>query len=176
MIQHTLQNNKPKDIDNNLGLYLKLWTWHITLKCHWQKFSILKSNSLLELQGLLKHNSFLNKFSCYWSPQFSWGTTKSKHALCWPLLPSFPTHFVHVRGFYKMDCASLIEIKVKLTQTLESSIACWQHLDVKGPLQDLTNGATNPNTSHETKNVKIMVMVHICLSSLIYASLQQLKQ
>jgi hypothetical protein len=35
---------------------------------------------------------------------------------------------------------------------------------VKGPPQDLTNGATNPNTSHETKNVKITVMVEIIFS------------
>jgi hypothetical protein len=76
--------------------------------------------------------------------------------------------------FYRMDYASLIVIKVKLTQTLESSIV--KHLDVKGPLQDLTNGATNPNISHETKNVKITVMVEIFFSSLNYASLQQLKQ
>jgi hypothetical protein len=49
-------------------------------------------------------------------------------------------------------------------------------LDVKCPLQDLINGATNPNTSHEIKNVKIIVMVEIIFSSLIYACLQQLKQ
>jgi hypothetical protein len=78
--------------------------------------------------------------------------------------------------FYKIDYASLIEIKIKLTKTLESSIACRQHLDVKGPPQDLTNGATNPNTSHETKNVKITIMVEIFFSSLIFASLQQLVQ
>ncbi len=40
----------------------------------------------------------------------------------------------------------LMERKVRLTQILESSMACWQHLDMTCPQHVLTNGVINPNT------------------------------
>jgi hypothetical protein len=49
-----------------------------------------------------------------------------------------------------MDYDSSMEIKVKLTQILKSSMACWQHLNMASPQHDPTNGVVIPNTSHET--------------------------
>jgi hypothetical protein len=45
-------------------------------------------------------------------------------ALCHSCHPS-PLFLVHVVVFYKMVYVSLMEIKVKLTQTLKSFVSCW---------------------------------------------------
>jgi hypothetical protein len=52
-----------------------------------------------------------------------------------------------------------MDIVVRPPQTLQSFVACWQNLDIACPQHDLTKGVANPNTSHETKEVKSMVMV-----------------
>jgi hypothetical protein len=58
-----------------------------------------------------------------------------------------------------MDYVSSMEIKVKLTQILKPSMACWQHLNMACPQHDPTNGVVNPNISHETIKIKAMVTI-----------------
>jgi hypothetical protein len=82
----------------------------------------------------------------------------SSHALnhfCYPLL----LFLIQVMVFYKINFASLIEIEVKLTYTLESSMAHWQHLDIAWPQQVPTKGVNKPKTSQDTIVVKAKVMV-----------------
>jgi len=74
-----------------------------------------------------------------------------------------------------MDYASLIEIEVRLTQILESSVAYWQHMAC--PQHAPINGIVNPNTSHDTTEINAMVMVEkLPLSSLTYAIIQALNR
>jgi hypothetical protein len=71
--------------------------------------------------------------------------------------------------FYKMDYVSLIEIEIKSAQTLESLVAYW-HVDMACPQHAPTNGVVNPNTSHDTIEINIVVLVKILpFSSLTYA-------
>jgi hypothetical protein len=72
--------------------------------------------------------------------------------------------------FYKTNVSSLIEIEVKPTHTLESSMSYWQHLDIAWPQQVITNCVDKPKTSQDTIEVKTKVMVEILpLLSLTYA-------
>jgi len=72
--------------------------------------------------------------------------------------------------FYKTNFSFLIEIEVKLTHTLESSMAYWQHLDISWPQQVPTEGVDKPKTSQDILEVKTKVMVEkLLLSSLTYA-------
>jgi hypothetical protein len=54
-------------------------------------------------------------------------------------------------AFYKIDYVFLIKIEVKLTHTLESSMAYYQHLDILWPQQALTKGVNNPKISQDTR-------------------------
>jgi hypothetical protein len=89
---------------------------------------------------------------------FRGGTSEFIHAFCHSCHP-FPLFLVHVIIFYKMDYASLIEIEVIPTQILESLVAYWQHLNMACPQHAPTNGVVNPNTSHDTREVNIVVLV-----------------
>ncbi len=87
-----------------------------------------------------------------------------------PFLLSLATYFNQVMVFYKINVSFLIEIEVKLTHTLESSMAYWQHLDIAWPQQVPTKGVDKPKTSQDTIEVKTKVMVErLSLLSLTYA-------
>ncbi len=60
-----------------------------------------------------------------------------------------------------------------LGQHKESSVAYWQHLDMACPQHAPTNVVINPNTSHDTTEVNVMVMVEkLPPSSLTYVITQ----
>ncbi len=71
---------------------------------------------------------------------------KFKCVLCHSCCP-FSLFLVHFIIVHKVDCDSLNEIEVKLTQTLESFVACWPTC----PQQNPTNGVINLNSSWNKK-------------------------
>jgi hypothetical protein len=72
-------------------------------------------------------------------------------------MSSLTTFFVQVMVFCNINCANLIEIKVKLAHTLISSMAHCQHL----PQQIFTKGTNIPKISQDTIKVKTKVMMEI---------------
>jgi hypothetical protein len=101
-----------------------------------------KNNGMFEFKNFLEYDHSWNEVSFYMnfetpkhpisSPVFCGDVVASSHALnhfCYPL----PLFLVQMTVFYKTNFIFLIEIEVKLTHTLESSMAYWQHLDIAWP-------------------------------------------
>jgi len=119
---------------------------------------------VFEFQSLLKQNDSRSKLDFHKSLEFPWGHTR--HTCLEPLFSSLPITFGPCDSFLQNGLCFLIEIEVRPTQTLESLIACWQHLNIACP----TNGVVNPNTSHDTIKVNAVAMVkRLNPSSLTYA-------
>ncbi len=102
---------------------------------------------MLEFQSLLKQNDLKNKPIFLLEFELQWGHIIIQRCFV-PLLSPFSLFFVNVIVFCKMDCVSSMKIKVKPTQTLESFVACWQHLNMACPQHDPTNSVVLIPTPH----------------------------
>jgi hypothetical protein len=77
-----------------------------------------------------------------------------------------------------MDCVSSMKIKVKPTQTLESFVACWQHLNMACPQHDPTNSVVltpRPQLKQEKSNSghghEMIFHVHLFLIFAIHSTI-----
>ncbi len=128
--------------------------------------SITKNNDMLEFKNFLEYDDSWNEVSIYMNFEFLWRCC-GKFTCFKPFLLSLTTFLTPRMVFYKTNFASLIEIEVKLTHTLESSMAYWQHLDISWPQQVPTKGVDKPKTSQDAIEVRTKVMVERLLPSFL---------